>query len=96
MSDILGFSSSSVFREEPEGGILFNVDTGRLKLVEGTSWGICHLIDRGLTREAILDELRERYPGESDLESDLDAFLRELTVEGFLTPATGGGGSACS
>ena len=85
----LSFSSSSVFREEPEGGILFDVDSGQLKLVEGTAWGICSMIDRSLTREAILAELRERYPGEDDLEGDLDAFLRELTVEGFLCPATG-------
>ena len=92
----LRFSSSSVFREEPEGGILFDVDTGRLKLVEGTAWGICALIDQGSTRQMILEKLRSRYPNEPDLQADLEAFLKELASEGFLCPVPGGGGFGCS
>ena len=82
----LSFAPSTVFREEPEGGILFDVDTGRLKLVEGVAWGICALIDGGITREGILRTLRTEYPLEKDLEADLDSFLKELVNERFLPP----------
>jgi hypothetical protein len=96
MTDELRFSSGSVFREEPAGGILFDVDTGKLKLVEGVAWGICHLIDRGATRETILRELASRYPDEKNLGSDLASFLRELTSEGFLPAGEHGENPACS
>jgi hypothetical protein len=42
----LVYPDNVVFREEPEGGILFNVDTGELKLVEDVAWGICDLIEK--------------------------------------------------
>jgi hypothetical protein len=96
MTGDLRFTSSSVFREEPEGGILFDVDTGKLKLVEGVAWGICALIDRGSSRKTILSELASRYPDEAHLENDLDSFLGELASEGFLVPAAPGENPACS
>jgi hypothetical protein len=96
VTDELRFTSGSVFREEPEGGILFDVNTGRLKLVEGVAWGICHLIDRGATRETLLRELASRYPNEESLVSDLDSFLAELTSEGFLPDGEHGANPACS
>lgn len=80
----LSYPDNVVFREEPEGGILFNVDTGELKLVEEVAWGICHLIEEGNDRDGILETLRDHYPGESRLEEDLDRFLNELTETGFL------------
>lgn len=73
-----------VFREEPEGGILFNVDTGELKLVENVAWGICHMIEKESDRSRILEKLRELYPEEEELERDLDSFLDELVEAGFL------------
>lgn len=97
MDDMLRFTSGSVFREEPEGGILFQVDTGRLRLVEGVAWGICALVDRGASRETLLRELAGRYPEERNLETDLDAFLVELVAQGFLLPSgLPGGRPACS
>jgi hypothetical protein len=96
MTGDLRFTSSSVFREEPEGGILFDVDTGKLKLVEGVAWGICALIDRGASRKSILRELASRYPDEMNLESDLDSFLGILALEGFLVPRAHGGNPDCS
>ncbi|MEN8208232.1 MAG: PqqD family protein [Candidatus Fermentibacteria bacterium] len=78
------YPDNVVFREEPEGGILFNVDTGELKLVENVAWGICDLIEKGKRRSQILDELKRLYPDETDLEKDLDSFLRELTEAEFL------------
>jgi len=90
----LEYTPATVFREEPEGGILFDVDTGRLKLVEGVAWGIAAMIDRGASRADILRELVGRYPDEVDLEGDLDSFLNELIKEHFLQSPERGG--ACS
>ncbi|MFO8182799.1 MAG: PqqD family protein [Candidatus Aegiribacteria sp.] len=73
-----------VFREEPEGGILFNVDTGELKLVEDVAWGICHMIEKESDRSLILKKLEELYPEEENLKRDLDSFLEELAEAGFL------------
>jgi hypothetical protein len=95
VTDELRFSSGSVFREEPEGGILFDVNTGRLKLVEGVAWGICALIDRGVSRAAIIRELASRYPDEKNLENDLDSFLAELATGGFLVSGDHPGRPAC-
>ncbi|MCK5063692.1 MAG: PqqD family protein [Candidatus Fermentibacteraceae bacterium] len=78
------YPENVVFREEPEGGILFDVNTGKLKLVEDVAWGICNLIDKGKTRTAILRELEKLYPEETTLENDLDSLLDELVETGFL------------
>lgn len=74
------FPSNVVYREESEGGIVFNVDTGDMRFVEGVARGICWLIDRGRTRQEILAELIARYPEipASRLEQDLDAFVADL------------------
>lgn len=79
------YAENVVFREEPEGGILFNVDTGELKLVEDVAWGICGMIDEGADRTSILEKLRELYPDQDDLEQDLDDFLAELAESDFLS-----------
>ncbi len=78
------YPENVVFREEPEGGILFNVDTGELKLVEDVAWGICDLIEKKKKRSQILKKLRELYPDEADIEKDLDSFLEELLEIKFL------------
>ena len=80
----LEYCESIVFREEPDGGILFDVDTGRLKLVEDVAWGICHLIEKLGIKEQILSRLEELYPEEDSMEEDLDGFLGELIESGFL------------
>ncbi len=80
----LKYPENVVFREEPEGGILFNVDTGELKLVEDVAWGICHLIETGTDRDSILTKLNQLYPEEKTLEEDLDSFLKELLGAGLL------------
>ena len=78
------YPDNVVFREEPEGGILFNVDTGELKLVEDVAWGICDLIEKKKNRGQILKKLKDLYPDESDIEKDLDSFLEELVETKFL------------
>ena len=80
----LRFARGVVFRKEPAGGILFNIDTGSLQVTEGVAFGICDMIDNGQSREAILLELQKRYPVETNLGEDLDDFIRELKVKGAL------------
>ncbi len=80
----LEFREGVVFRDEPEGGILFDVDTGGLRLVEGVAWGIAGMIAAGTTREEVLAELERRYPEREELAGDLDSFLAELSSAGFL------------
>ena len=78
------YARGVVFRREPAGGILFNVDTGDIQVVEGVAFGICDMMDKGKTREQILLELRKKYPDEPNLESDLDQFISELKGKGAL------------
>ena len=80
----LEYAEGVVFRKEPGGGILFNIDTGDLKVTEGVAFGICDMIDRGTDRDSILEKLKELYPDEKDLEKDLDDFLAEMRSRGVL------------
>jgi len=78
MEEKLSFPENVVYREEPGGALLFNVDTGEMRIVEGAAWGICSLIDGGASRSIVLEALRKRYPDQETLERDMDRFLREL------------------
>jgi ribosomal protein S12 methylthiotransferase accessory factor YcaO len=82
----LHYPKSVVFREEPGGGILFDVDTGNMRFVEGVALGICWMISKHSSREQILDDLVSRYPetGRAALEKDMEAFLVELEQSGML------------
>ena len=80
----LEYAKGVVFRREPAGGILFNIDTGDLKVTEGVAFGICDMIDNGKGREDVFSELKKHYPEEENLERDLDDFLKELREKGAL------------
>lgn len=82
--DKLEYTRGVVFRKEPSGGILFNIDTGDLQVAEGVAFGICDMIDNGKGRDEILSELKKRYPEETKLEQDLDDFINELREKGAL------------
>jgi hypothetical protein len=81
---ILKYSKPYVFRKEPAGGILFNVDTGDIRIVEGVAFGICMLIETGRTESQILNRLKEEYPKQHDLETDLHDFICELREKGIV------------
>ncbi len=80
----LTYARGVVFRREPAGGILFNIDTGDLQVTEGVAFGICDMIDNGKSIEEILLELKKHYPGETSLEQDLNDFIAELRAKGAL------------
>jgi hypothetical protein len=83
----LFFPPNVVFREEPEGGLLFNVDTGDMRFVEAVACAICRLVDGGCSRSDILSRLEKEYPGQAldTLESDLDEFLGQLRESRMLS-----------
>jgi len=80
----LEYAKGVVFRREPAGGILFNIDTGDLHVTEGVAFGICDMIDSGSGRDGILQELMKRYPDQDNLENDLDEFIEEMKKKGVL------------
>lgn len=74
----LSFVTGVVFRREPEGGILFNVNSGALQIVEEVAVAICSMIDENASREDILARLKQNYPDQPDTARDLDDFLAQL------------------
>lgn len=80
----LRFAEAVVFRKEPAGGILFNIDTGDLQVTEGVAFGICEMIDNGKDQDEILKTLKKLYPEEKNLETDLTDFVNELRTKGAL------------
>ena len=80
----LSFETGVVFRREPEGGILFNVNSGALQIVEEVAVAICSMIDEHASREDILARLRQCYPDQPDIELDLDDFLAQLRQYGVM------------
>ncbi len=81
---MLSFATGVVFRREPEGGILFNVNNGALQIVEEVAVAICSMIDGHASREDILARLRQSYPDQPEVERDLDDFLAQLRQNGVL------------
>ncbi|MFO7625813.1 MAG: PqqD family protein [Candidatus Fermentibacteraceae bacterium] len=80
----LSFATGVVFRREPEGGILFNVNSGALQIVEEVAVAICSMIDERASREDILTRLRQSYPDRPEVERDLDDFLAQLRQNGVI------------
>lgn len=82
----LAFATGVVFRREPEGGILFNVNSGALQIVEEVAVAICSMIEEHASREDILASLKRNYPDqpELELERDLDDFLTQLRQNAVL------------
>lgn len=85
ISSKLEYATGVVFRREPAGGILFNIDTGSLQVTEGVAFGICDMIDNGKNKDEILIELKKHYPEETGLEKDLDDFIAQLREKGAVT-----------
>ena len=84
MEEKLSFPAKVVYREEPGGAILFNVDTGEMRIVEEVGWGICAMIHNGTNRSDVLAALRKKYPDQKTVEKDMDDFLSELEEADML------------
>lgn len=84
MEEKLRFPENVVYREEPGGAILFNVDTGEMRIVEDVAWGICSMINEGTDKPFVLATLRKKYPDQDGIEKDMENFLGELEEADML------------
>ena len=69
-----------IFRQEEEEALLFNPDTGMIKVLNPTgvfTWKLC---DGKHTRDDIISEILGNFEGEprEKIEQDVDKFLDEL------------------
>jgi hypothetical protein len=77
--------------EEWDDVLLFNPDTGKIKVVNPTAFFIWQLCDGTRTRTDVLQALADAYEGvtEEMLKRDLDAFLQELEDGGLIDHVEG-------
>ena len=85
--------SNIAFREEEDGAILFDADTGAVFLLEHLGWALYnnHLA-KGATRVEMLASLKKHYPDQdpAQLEKDLDDFLTQLEASGCIEKVKAG------
>jgi hypothetical protein len=77
-----------VCREEEEGeALLFNPDTGEIKVANPTASFIWQLCDGTRTKADVLRALEGEFEnvGRDVLERDLDAFFEDLENEGLIS-----------
>ena len=76
-----------VFRQEEEEALLFNPDTGMIKVLNPMGIFIWKLCDGKHNRIDIIREILERYEGESKekIEMDVDNFLDDLKNNNLLS-----------
>jgi hypothetical protein len=79
-----------VFREEEGESLLFDPDTGRVKILNETGTLIYELLTQKLSREKIVDSITSEYDNmnRQDLEQDLDEFAAQMEQSGILTVIT--------
>jgi len=73
-----------VFREEDEGGFLFNPDNGSVKVLNNVGAFIWQLLDGKKTTTQIIREVQGHFSHTSlkQAEADLNIFLAELKKSG--------------
>jgi hypothetical protein len=80
-------NSTIVFREEEGESMLFDPETGRVRILNGTGTLIYELLTKNLDREKIINSLISEYDNVNpqDLEKDLDEFMAQMEQSGILT-----------
>lgn len=76
-----------VFREEEGESLLFDPETGRVKILNETGTLIYELLTQNLRREKIIDSITSEYDdmNRQDLEDDYDEFTAQMEKSGILT-----------
>jgi len=76
-----------VFREEEGESLLFNPDTGKVKILNETGTLIYELLTQKLSREKIIDSIKSEFDNvnRQELEQDLDEFTAQMEQSGILT-----------
>lgn len=83
----LSVNPSVSIREEKDGGLLFNADTGALLAINGIGLASLKFMkEHPRTRTAVVDHIMEIYDAASSdkAEADLDQFLAELKEKEFI------------
>ena len=80
-------NSKIVFREEEGESLLFDPETGRVRILNETGTLIYELLAQKLSRDSIIDSITSEYDNMSrhDLEQDIDEFTAQMEQSGVLT-----------
>lgn len=75
-----------VFRQEGDGGLLFNVLTEQFKTINSTGVFIWRACKKGNTVQNISNEARKRYRvNKSIVTKEIQLFLADLVKNGFMS-----------
>ncbi len=79
-------NSKIVFREEEGESMLFDPETGRVRILNETGTLIYELLKQKLSRDSIIDSITSEYDdmNRQDLEQDLDEFTAQMEQSGVL------------
>ena len=79
-----------VFREEEGESLLFDPETGQVRILNETGTLIYELLTQKLSREKIVDSITSEYDNmnRQDLEQDIDEFAAQMEQSGILTVIT--------
>ena len=91
MSDTASYrwNPALVFRDEGEGALIFNPESGDLKLINRTGALLLNLLMKEKEPAGWLDHLMETFPETpmETLQEDLNRFLEELEANDVLLPS---------
>ena len=75
-----------IFREEGDVGLLFNPDTGEIKILNETGKFIWSCLEKDKTRAEVAQEVAREFeaPGETKCRDDVDTFISHLGLTGLL------------
>lgn len=78
--------SGLTIREEEGGGLLYDVATADLKVLNRAGFVVCRCLTQGMAPADIVVELAKSFPGVSAerLVGDLDAFLSKMSERGLV------------
>ena len=76
-----------VFREEEGESLLFDPETGRVRILNETGTLIYELLAQKVNREKIIDSITSEYGNvnRQDLKRDIDEFTAEMEQSGILS-----------
>lgn len=79
-------NSRIVFREEGEEALLFDPDTGRVKVLNQTGKIIWSSLDGSSSRDLLIKKIMEAFDisDEKKVREDLEKFISDLEKLGFL------------
>lgn len=82
----LQVNSEIVLREEDGDAFLFDPDTGRVSVINGTGIIVWKELSAGKNKDAIIKTLKKEYNDidEKTLQADCEKFLKDLAEFGYI------------